>query len=1082
MLAATQERGIRLLALDGGGIRGLSELIILESLMHRIKHDKQLDKIPRPCDYFDLIGGTSTGGLIAIMLGRLQMTIPEAIKQYSDLAERVFSQQKWLWQDGKFKATALQEAIKEVVRNYGVLEDPEETMLDDRSIEGCKTFVCAVPSKHPDSPRRLRSYTVRESQGYNDCKIWEAARATTAASTFFKHIAIGTGGIQEVFVDAGLGCNNPVRQVIEEAHNVFGSTSRNIDCIISIGTGQSQVVSLEKPNFFQKILPIGLVRVLKHLATESEKTAEAEERRYSTSPGLYFRFNVEHGMQGTTLEEWRKLGDVKTSTMKYLEGSRVSEKVDSVVKILTGEQNPLGRIRIAEINGPVLRIPEYEINKHYFVPYSSSFMFTGRDLELKEINEYFLQERKGTAQQRRVMVLHGLGGSGKTQICLKFLETAREKFWGIFWVDTSTAETIEKSFGAIADTIGNIMDRSSDSVKYWFTSCRENWLIIFDNADDPELDVSTYFPPGNLGNIIITTRVPECRRHAPDSTIAIGDMMPEEAVELLLKVADKANSPSDIVRVEAEKIVKELGHLALAIDQAGAYIANCCPIENYLKRHEKHRNELMKRPVSQRQSYKESVYTTWELSFTRICEKNKTASDILQILAFFHYDNISQEIFKKADKFIQQEKPSDVPNLLSNLKLFPTHEDGEWDSLEFDDAIRTLASFSLIKRHVDIYSIHPLVHSWAYDRLSESERRPYRASAIGLLGYSIPWTTEDSDYKFRTKLLLHVARCHKLSQMPDLAPYNILFSFGLVYNDAGMWSQVELFSSELVAKLRETLGDVHPDTLRSIDSLAATYQNQGRYKEAEELQVDVLAKHRETLGDVHPHTLSSMNNLASIYHRQGRYQEAEELQVDVLAKRRETLGDVHPDTVGSMNNVASTYHNQGRYQEAEELQVDVLAKRRETLGDVHPGTLRSMNNLAATYQNQGRYQEAEELQVDVLAKHRETLGDVHPHTLTSMNNLAATYQNQGRYQEAEELHVDVLAKHRETLGDVHPDTLRSMNNLASTYSNQGRYQEALDLLEELLHLDRSYYGAEHEEPKRTERSIAYVREKLNSSS
>ncbi len=48
--------------LDGGGIRGLSELLILREIMHRVRHDSDLPETPRPCEYFDLIGGTSTGG------------------------------------------------------------------------------------------------------------------------------------------------------------------------------------------------------------------------------------------------------------------------------------------------------------------------------------------------------------------------------------------------------------------------------------------------------------------------------------------------------------------------------------------------------------------------------------------------------------------------------------------------------------------------------------------------------------------------------------------------------------------------------------------------------------------------------------------------------------------------------------------------------------------------------------------------------------------------------------------------------------------------------------------------------------
>lgn len=62
----------RILALDGGGIRGLSSLMILRDIMNEIGRETNTEN-PKPCDYFDLIGGTSTGGLIAIMLGRLGM-------------------------------------------------------------------------------------------------------------------------------------------------------------------------------------------------------------------------------------------------------------------------------------------------------------------------------------------------------------------------------------------------------------------------------------------------------------------------------------------------------------------------------------------------------------------------------------------------------------------------------------------------------------------------------------------------------------------------------------------------------------------------------------------------------------------------------------------------------------------------------------------------------------------------------------------------------------------------------------------------------------------------------------------------
>jgi hypothetical protein len=142
---------------DGGGIRGLSELLILQEIMRRIQHDEKLAEMPSPCDYFDLIGGTSTGGyvirnilnlsqpdtqtpsrIIALMLGRLQMSVPEAIIHYGTLAKRVFSSTKLIGRDGKFRASKLEEVIKEIAEER--LGDPDAPMMDPRP-EGkvCKT-------------------------------------------------------------------------------------------------------------------------------------------------------------------------------------------------------------------------------------------------------------------------------------------------------------------------------------------------------------------------------------------------------------------------------------------------------------------------------------------------------------------------------------------------------------------------------------------------------------------------------------------------------------------------------------------------------------------------------------------------------------------------------------------------------------------------------------------------------------------------------------------------------------------------------------------------------------------------------
>ncbi|KAG6825286.1 hypothetical protein H0H92_004161 [Tricholoma furcatifolium] len=336
-----------LLALDGGGIRGLSSLLILDEIMQRIQKQEGLSTIPKPCEYFDLIGGTGTGGIIAILLGRLCLSVEEAIAVYALFAKNVFSGTKPFWNDGRFKASGLEAAIQQVVSNYDQSKDKNALMMDAGSASRvCKvyglyyllafefsthfSFVCAMPALNASLPRLFRSYPVQANSGYN-AKIWEAVRATSAAPTFFKRIFLGPEPKEE-FVDGGLRVNNPVYEVLREAKSIWGDDCQ-IKGIINIGTGHPKTIRVEKPVGIQKVFPTKLVRTLVQIATDCEKTAEDFERDYPDKQ-VYYRLNVQHGLEEVGLDEWMKLGEVKTHTMQYIRKVEAGAKVDSVTDLL----------------------------------------------------------------------------------------------------------------------------------------------------------------------------------------------------------------------------------------------------------------------------------------------------------------------------------------------------------------------------------------------------------------------------------------------------------------------------------------------------------------------------------------------------------------------------------------------------------------------------------------------------------------------------------------------------------------------------------------------------------------------------
>ena len=117
---------------DGGGVRGYSMLILLQELMYKTYNETEgrpptQKQIPKPCDYFDLIAGTGTGGLIAIMLGRLRLDLETCKDVYVRMTRKVFETDKTFagipYRSTLFKASKLEEAIRECVREHTIFEE-----------------------------------------------------------------------------------------------------------------------------------------------------------------------------------------------------------------------------------------------------------------------------------------------------------------------------------------------------------------------------------------------------------------------------------------------------------------------------------------------------------------------------------------------------------------------------------------------------------------------------------------------------------------------------------------------------------------------------------------------------------------------------------------------------------------------------------------------------------------------------------------------------------------------------------------------------------------------------------------------
>ena len=377
------------------------------------------------------------------------------------------------------------------------------------------------------------------------------------------------------------------------------------------------------------------------------------------------------------------------------------------------------------------------------------------------------------------------------------------RFWGIFWIDASSIETVQQGFINIAHTCK--FEESVDSVKAWLAAKRE-WLLIFDNADDPNLDISKFFPHCNESTILITSRNPRLQRITNAGSCKVDTMSSNDAVSLLLEILAQTRGDGD-ARVLAEQIVKDLGYLALAIVQAGAVIRQgICSLDDFTELFSQQKRELLESGRSDLNAdYHSSVFTTWEISIKRIEDIDeshaKLALELLRLFSFMHFDSIDKNIFQLATAPCGEDAEYGDEGIFRRSLLYQLMPSG-WDGVLWGKAIGLLSSFSLITvENSHLISMHPLVHEWSRDRMSLPERNSAWDHAFVTVGRSGTHGFEYTDVQQRRRLLPHIETlmAHEVGRMfapgVDLKERTYTAAkFMVAYSDGG---RIEKVSKEI---------------------------------------------------------------------------------------------------------------------------------------------------------------------------------------------------------------------------------------------------------------------------------------------
>ncbi|WP_042405840.1 FxSxx-COOH system tetratricopeptide repeat protein [Streptacidiphilus carbonis] len=658
--------------------------------------------------------------------------------------------------------------------------------------------------------------------------------------------------------------------------------------------------------------------------------------------------------------------------------------------------------------------------------------FTGRNQALEAMRDELCAGMAVVLPKSQT--LFGLGGIGKTQIAIEYVHRFMADYDVVWWISAEHMDNVVASLAELASRLGipkkDMSQASHEAVQALSSgSTGLRWILVLDNADDPGR-LAPYIPTGGGGHILVTSRNQNWSRHG--AALAVDVFRRDESVEHLLRRAPGL-SPE-----EADRVAVALGDLPLAMEQAGAWLAETAtPVADYLEQLSDQTTDVL--GMNQPPDYPEPVAATWNISIARLRERSPASVRLLELCAFLAPEPISSQLLYSKE-MIDALRPYD-PALQEKLVL--------------GRVIREIGRFALarIDQVSNSIQVHRLVQAVIRSRMSEEEQRHTRHVVHTVLAGARPDGDEpinDPETWPRYDVIWpHLAASEaRFCSEPETRRL-------LIDRVRYRWSRGDLpgaqdLADELLRDWALTLGENDVQYLYLRCQLANVLRSQGRFVEARAIDEDLLARQRRVLGPTHPHTYVTTSSLAADLSALGAYEPAVELAREAHEGFSQIFHESHPRTLSAANNLGLALRMVGRYAEALALDQDLLDRRTEVLGPDHPHTLSSASRLGRDLREVGRYFDSMTLLSRTYGSHKRVLGRTFPNTLSCAKSLAVSLRRAGQFEEARRLTTATRERYRAEYSTPNPDTLACDLNMAADLFAADERQAAREVADAAL--------------------------------
>ncbi|KAF4551581.1 Hypothetical protein D9617_13g100820 [Elsinoe fawcettii] len=642
--------------------------------------------------------------------------------------------------------------------------------------------------------------------------------------------------------------------------------------------------------------------------------------------------------------------------------------------------------------------------------------FVGRESEVSRIHEAL--QVAGRVQ----VIIHGLGGVGKTRLALEYAMRYYKAYSAVLWIDARDSSALQSSYTEIMrklrqhyrGTGTEWSDNDSPSiVKEWLgRSANDKWILICDNLDEIKtavrndgLELERIFPGGLHGKIIITTRSTSLQG---DCDINLGKLAQiKESLELLMHTSRRGDGV--LIDPEAKLLAEDLDGLPLALCTAGKYLTQeVTTFGEYRQHHRESWRRLDSITGELLTSAETTVGSVCDIALEKLSRRNPMASKVLAFWGYFDNGDIWYELLKPTTS-------TSLSWLTATMR----------DTLSFNQTMRQLCDSGLVDTAVVLsgsstskgYKIHSCMHAWVKAVLLPTLETDALSTALQLMATQILPETAQNFWLHDRRILPHVRHVWPMMEQQSVScnPMILVRMGELHQRNRNLETASALYEQAIKNFMATSTGD-DKKALDAFRSLVTILIEQEQPARAVGLLDDLRSRLVDAFGERDRSTLHVLQALGWAYAESGNNDLAEAVLDYIVNIYGVEYGRMHLYTLGARNNLANLYQLKGDFAVAEQTFTEILGAMQATAGPEHPQTIGVLHNLGRLYRMQGFFANAETIYRRERDEYLRIYGKHSFKTIVATGCIGLVFRQQGRYQEAHEILQGALSTAQETQG------------------------------------------------------------------